>query len=35
MVGRQCSGVAAADDDDLRGCDVLGHALKTPPTVQT
>jgi hypothetical protein len=32
MVGRECAGVAAADDDDLRGCGVLSHALKTPPS---
>ena len=40
MVGRECSGIAAADDDDLgsRGeprivcCVLLSHALKTPPT---
>ncbi len=36
-VGRECSGVAAADDDDLGGCVVgvcvvFSHALKTPST---
>ena len=37
MVGRQRSGVAAADDDDL-GMSVVclcSHALKTPPTART
>ena len=30
LVGGQCSGVAAADDDDLRGCVLCSHALETP-----
>jgi hypothetical protein len=29
---RHCSGVAAADDDDLRGRVAIGHVLKTAPT---
>jgi hypothetical protein len=34
-VGRECSSVAATDDDDVVEGSCLGHALKTPRIAET
>jgi len=35
MVGRECPGVTAADDNDLVACVVFSHAPKTPRIAET